>query len=320
MRKCRKTNLIRIFISYFLFFIFFLLEEILQAPHLGMQHVLCASATLTFVCGPFGHPINKSWRATAARSMCDPRDLNRRSASAVAGPDREIIGTDTLLGACPAGAQWIAAGKTWSAPPFFLERAECSSSAPQISFFLYNFILFYIRSQYACANITFCESSSTSSLSPSSVKDRRSVEPFLWGEEPRGRASDLRELALDLKGKEEDRGSPVFIPSIWSICDSHEHSHLSTLAEVGQVPWGTLVKTPSSKRVPPPWERSIRSGSHSKMRAVGPLESDSASLQQAAIRPRTNCVCPARDIAWAGRNTQSITWSTLICWSFQMLE
>ncbi len=88
--------------------------------------------------------------------MCDPRDLNRRSASAVVGPEREFISTDTLL--------------------------------------------------------------SSSTLS--------------GGEEPASsRASDLRERVLDLMGKEEDRGSPVFISSIWSICDSHEHSHRSASAE-----------------------------------------------------------------------------------------
>ncbi len=37
----------------------------------------------------------------SARSMCNPRDLNRQSVSAVAGPDREITGTDTLLESAP---------------------------------------------------------------------------------------------------------------------------------------------------------------------------------------------------------------------------
>ncbi len=48
-------------------------------------------------------------------------------------------------------------------------------------------------------------------MSSSLEKDRRSVEPFLWGEELRGQASDLRKRALDLMGKEEDRGSPFLI-------------------------------------------------------------------------------------------------------------
>ncbi len=52
--------------------------------------------------------------------------------------------------------------------------------------FLYNFILFYIHSKYARANIKLYESSSTSSPSTSSEEDRQSVEPFLQGEEPRG--------------------------------------------------------------------------------------------------------------------------------------
>ncbi len=50
---------------------------------------------------------------------------------------------------------------------------------------LYSFICFYLFTICLCKR-TFCENSSTSSLSPSLEKDRRSVEPFLWGEEPRG--------------------------------------------------------------------------------------------------------------------------------------
>ncbi len=62
-----------------------------------------------------------------------------------------------------------------------------------------------------------------------------------------GRASDLRKRALDLMGKEEDRGSPVLIPSIWSICDCHEHSHSSASAAVGQVLWGRWWKLPPQR-------------------------------------------------------------------------
>ncbi len=74
---------------------------------------------------------------------------------------------------------------------------------------LYSLFVF-THSQHACANVCF-ENSSTSSMSSSLEKDRRSVEPFLWGEELRGQASDLRKRALDLMGKEEDRGSPFLI-------------------------------------------------------------------------------------------------------------
>ncbi len=44
----------------------------------------------------------------SARSMCVPRDLSRRCASAVAGPDREITVTDTLLGRAPCNAVYPA--------------------------------------------------------------------------------------------------------------------------------------------------------------------------------------------------------------------
>ncbi len=132
--------------------------------------------------------------------------------------------------------------------------------------FLYNFILFYTHSQYACANIKLCESSSTTSTSTSSEEDRRSVEPFLRGEESRG----------GLDGKEEDRGSPVFIPSIWSTCDSHEHSH-------HKEPWWKL---------PPQRELSgseayVVEATHNEGSRPPREPTTHASL---TIRPRTNCV------------------------------
>ncbi len=126
-----------------------------------------------------GEPITKP----SARSMSDHRDLNRHSASAVAGPEREITGTDTLLGACLAGAKCIAVGKNTISPSFFLERAECVWAPLPKHVFLY-FVL--INSQYVCANIKLCQISSTSSPSPSSEEERRSDKPFLRGEEPRG--------------------------------------------------------------------------------------------------------------------------------------
>ncbi len=52
--------------------------------------------------------------------MCDPRDLNRCSASAVAGPRDRRHGHTV----CPAGAQCIAAGNTrLLTPPFSLKKA-----------------------------------------------------------------------------------------------------------------------------------------------------------------------------------------------------
>ncbi len=81
--------------------------------------------------------------------MCDPRDLNRRSASAVAGPDHAITGTDTLLGACPVGAECIAAGKKHNQLSYFFlrerERAECELRSQDMFFFihLYCFILIH---------------------------------------------------------------------------------------------------------------------------------------------------------------------------------
>ncbi len=77
-------------------------------------------------------------------------------------------------------------------------------------------------------NACWLQSSSTSSTSTSSEEGRQSVEPSLRGEGTAGRASEPRERALDLMGKEEDKDSPVFVPT-WSICDSNERSQRSAL-------------------------------------------------------------------------------------------
>ncbi len=124
------------------------------------------------------------------------------------------------------------------------------------------------------------QSSSTSS----SEEDRRSVEPSLRGEETAGRASEPRERALDLMGKGEDRGSPVFIPSTWSICDSHERSYRSASAKAGPAPRGTQVKAPSSKKASESehtqWQRAVIS-----LREL-------TLLALLSSRPHTDCVYP----------------------------
>ncbi len=114
--------------------------------------------------------------------MCDPRDLNRRGASAVAGP------RDHRHGHTPRSVHNALQQGThiYLALPFFLKRAVCALLLAPLPRYVSLYSLFvFIHSQHACANVRF-ENSSTSSLSSSSEKDRRSVEPFLWGEEPRG--------------------------------------------------------------------------------------------------------------------------------------
>ncbi len=98
--------------------------------------------------------------------------------------------------------------------------------------------------------------------------ERRALSP---GGRTTGRASDPRERALDLMGKEEDRGSPVFILSIWSICDSHDHSENSLLKEsfpgVKHTQWKPLT-----------------------MRAVGPLESRLCMLHSQSDHAQAVCI------------------------------
>ncbi len=182
---------------------------------------------------------------------------NRESPSLTRPPDPCAIPTISIAAtprSVPSESGMYCSGEKLNQPLlFFLERADCASSAPR------TFCCLEwsndIRLQYACANNKLCESSSTSSMSTSSEEDRQSVDPFLWREETAGRASDPREGTLDLMRKEEDRGSPVFIPSSQ-----------------------------------PPREPTLH-----------------ASLP---IRPCTNCVYPHLfDVVWAGKNTQSVTWS-----------
>ncbi len=122
--------------------------------------------------------------------MCDPRDLNRRSASAVAGPrDHRDRHTPRSV---PGESTMHCSGEHTFINTSFFSQESCTCALllflaplPRRSLSIALFVFIY--SQHACANEQmFCENSSTSSLSPSSEKDKRSVEPFLWGEEPRG--------------------------------------------------------------------------------------------------------------------------------------
>ncbi len=183
-----------------------------------------------------------------SRSMCDPRDLNRRGASAVAGPRDHREHNALQRGT-----------HVYLALPFFLKRAVCALLLAPLPRYVSLYSLFvFTHSQHVCANVCF-ENSSTSSLSSSSEKDRRSVEPFLWGEEPR--ASDLRKRALDLMGKEEDRGSPFLIfpsnPSASTTTAPPQRQRGRCCEDAGE---NSLLK---ESPPPPPWEWSIRSGSHS---------------------------------------------------------
>ncbi len=51
--------------------------------------------------------------------------------------------------------------------------------------------------------------------------------PLSVGEEPQGRLPNPESGRWIWWEKEDDRGSPVFVPSNWSICYSHERSHRS---------------------------------------------------------------------------------------------
>ncbi len=118
-------------------------------------------------------------KAGAGRACLQPicqihvRSLRSQSPPCLSsrGLNREITGMDTALGACPAGAEGIAVGKSTNSPSFFFSRElTFASSAPQTCC-LYN----TIPSQYACAKNKFCESSLTSATSTSSKRLKLTV-------------------------------------------------------------------------------------------------------------------------------------------------
>ncbi len=108
-----------------------------------------------------------------------------------------------------------------------------------------------------------------------------------------GRASDLRKWALDLMGKEEDRGSPVLIPSIWSIC---EHSHCSASAAAWQVLWGRWWKLPPQIEFPPPGAK------HTQWM---PLPREPTLHASLPVRP-SHKLCVSRSWYSVGREEQTV--------------
>ncbi len=125
---------------------------------------------------------------------------------------------------------------------------------------------------------------------------------FSLGGRTAGRASDLRKRALDLMGKKEDRGlSFLIFPS---------NPFASTATAPPQRQRGRCCEDAGEnsllKESPPPPGAKHTQWKPLIMRAVGSLESRPCMLHSQSDH-RKNCVYPARDIAWAGKNTQSVT-------------
>ncbi len=123
--------------------------------------------------------------------MCDPRDPNRRCASAAAGPEPRDHRHGHTPRSVPGGSGTYCSGESTISPSRF--SRELTARAPPRRHAAHNYIRSYMLmqiiclcKQYACANNMLYESSSTSSTSTSSEEDRRSIKPSLRGEEPRG--------------------------------------------------------------------------------------------------------------------------------------
>ncbi len=145
----------------------------------------------------------------------------------------------------------------------------------------------FIYSQHACANVHFVKIHRHPTCPPLWKKTGGASSPFSGGKN-RGAGFRSQKAGAGSDGKEEDRGSPVLIPSILRVS--------------GAGAARTLMKTPSSKRVPPPPGAKHTQWKPLIMRSVSPLESRLCMLHSQSDH-RTNCVYAARDIAWAGRNT-----------------
>ncbi len=95
----------------------------------------------------------------------------------------------------------------------------------------------FIYPQHACANVRFVKIHRHPTCPPLWKKTGRASSPFSGGKN-RGAGFRSQKAGAGSDGKEEDRGSPVLIPSILRVS--------------GAGAARTLMKTPSSKRVPPP--------------------------------------------------------------------
>ncbi len=103
---------------------------------------------------------------------------------------------------------------------------------------------------------------------------------------------------MDLAGEEEDRDSPISIPSARFNC-KHQECYHSTLAEAGLAPRGTLVKAPSPKRAFR--ERSVRSGNRSQCGQSAPSRATDCVYPRSSItRSAFTLICLSTCFRYAG--------------------
>ncbi len=134
--------------------------------------------------------------------------------------------------------------------------------------------------------------------------------PLSGGKEPQGGLPNPESGRWIWWEKKEDKDSPVFIPSTWSICDSHERSQRSALISAKRAGTarnageGSLLKERLRERA-----RSVSFFSFFFTRAVSSLESCACS----ALKQTTHRLCiPSREsFSFAGRNTQPVMRSAL---------
>ncbi len=131
--------------------------------------------------------------------------------------------------------------------------------------------------------------------------------PFT-GRKNRGAGFRFPKAGAGSDGKGRSRGSPFLIfpsnPSASTTTAPPQRQRGRCCEDAGEK--NSVLKESSPPPPPPPPGAKHTQWKPLIMRAVGSLESRPCMLHS-QLDHRKNCVYPARDIAWAGRNTQSVT-------------
>ncbi len=125
----------------------------------------------------------------------------------------------------PGGSAMYCSGENTISPSFFSRESwvcELRSSDMFFSITLFCFILIH---NMLLQTLRFVKAHQHPPSHPPRKKTGGASSPFSGGKN-HGAGFRFQRAGTGSDGKGRRWGSPVFIPSIWSICDSHEHRKL----------------------------------------------------------------------------------------------